>query len=112
MIRITADLDNTPLIIAKKRTIAILVYLYKNYKIHFEDKIIRKSSSGKGCHVILWTNHKLKEKEVIFIRMLLGDDFQRIIRDSKNPKQHLFYKKRFLNDKDREELLIKLRGKK
>lgn len=95
MIRITADLDNTPLSVAKMRTIAVIDYVYRHYNITFSDKIFRLSSSKKGCHVILWTDNKLNKEMILLIRYLLGDDTKRLIEDKKRrrPKQYLFRKK-------------------
>ena len=98
MIRITADLDNTPLSVARIRTYAIMEYM-KNKDILLESPEIRLSSSGKGCHVILWSNEKLEKYTIFFIRMLLGDDFKRLSRDFKRrrAKQYLFKRKIRLN---------------
>jgi hypothetical protein len=94
MIRITADLDNIPLSVARARTIAIINYLF-HLDVIFDSRIIRKSSSKKGCHVILWTRNNLDKQQIIFIRYLLGDDTKRIKRDllRRRPKQYLFKKK-------------------
>lgn len=98
MIRITADLDNMPLTVARIRALAIINLLDKHFNIIIDRKKIRMSSSKKGCHVILFTNNKLKKDGIFFIRYLLGDDHKRIKKDlkRKRPKQYLFTEKRML----------------
>ena len=93
--RITADIDNTPLSVVKMRTIAIINYLHDKFNIEIDRKEIRKSSRGKGAHVILFTQQKLKKHVLFLARFLLGDDHKRIKMDLKRrrPKQYLFKKK-------------------
>lgn len=95
MIRITADLDNTRLSVARVRTTAVIAWLYHHYTIIFDKRIIRKSPSGKGYHIILWTSQRMTNKEIFFTRALLGDDPKRLELDMKRrrPKQYLFNKK-------------------
>ena len=95
MIRITADLDNTLLSIAIFRTQAVIDYIYKEHEIIIYDKIIRKSFSGKGCHVILFSDNKLSKWDIFYIRLLLGDDCKRVKKDllRRRPKQYLFKEK-------------------
>lgn len=95
MIRITADMDNIPPSVASTRTTAIIEYLYNRIGLSFDRKIIRKSSSGKGCHVILWTKERLTKEQIVFIRYILGDDVKRIKKDLKRRrcKQYLFKRK-------------------
>ena len=95
MIRITADMDNIPFSVAKSRTLAVIDYIYKYHKIIIDRKTVRRSSGGKGCHAILWTNDYLTNWDVFYIRFLLGDDIRRIKKDIKRrrPKQYLFKKK-------------------
>ena len=94
MIRMTADLDKISLKTAQIRVMAILFYLFKK-GIVFDFREIRKSSSGKGVHVILWTSQELTKRKIFFIRSLLGDDPRRLERDKKRrrPKQYLFKRK-------------------
>ena len=112
MIRITADIDNTPISVVKNRVIAILMHLNKKEGLTFDRVKVRYSSSGLGCHVILWSNDKISKNKIFYIRYLLGDDVKRIKRDMKGRNsQHLFFKKKFLNDEDRIKLLLALRRK-
>lgn len=95
MIRITADLDRITLTTAKARLTAIVYYLNKIHNININYTKIRRSSSKKGCHVILFTDGKLPKYKIIWIRELLGDDWKRIKHDLKRkyPRQYLFKKK-------------------
>ena len=110
MIRITADLDNIAELTATIRTNLIIKWLYDTMNVIIESKEIRVSSSGKGIHIILWSSSKINNKQIFFIRSLLGDDYKRIERDKKSKhKQTLFYKKKFLNEDDRENIIVDLR---
>lgn len=101
MIRITADLDNTLLSVAKARALAIEAYLHARYHILINSFNVYYSSSHKGCHVILWTEQKLDKTKILFIRALLGDDPSRLMRDirRRRPKQYLFDNKKMLRRK-------------
>jgi hypothetical protein len=94
MIRITADIDNTPLSVVETRTHLVQLYCFDK-DIIFDRKTIRKSSSGRGYHVILWTSNTVDRDLILFIRYLLGDDTKRIMRDvaRRKPKQYLFKEK-------------------
>lgn len=99
MIRITADLDNTKVSIARARAYIISAFLIRQFNYPVSDVLVRKSSSGKGCHVILWidTNDTklLTKSRIFYIRELLGDDYKRVKLDRlrKFPEQRLFKKK-------------------
>lgn len=101
-IRITADLDRLPLSVAKARTDAIILWLYKYHGITINDKIVRKSSGKKGCHIILWTDNNIKAEQLLFIRMVLGDDYKRLMLDRARaePKQYLFKDKTKVTKED------------
>jgi len=60
--------------------------------------IIRRSPSKKGYHLI-WYGLKLSKNEIIKLRLMLGDDVNRIYFDivcDGKPEQVLFYKKKIV----------------
>lgn len=100
MIRITADIDKTPLKVVKTRTKALMIYLYKYHKIIFNDFQVKRSSGKKGYHIILWCNNRLTKKKIIFLRYLFGDDVKRIQIDLKRrrSRQFLFKSKKYIKN--------------
>lgn len=101
--RITADLDKTFLSVAKARTDAVILWLYKYNGITVNEKKVRRSSGKKGCHVVLWTDNHINRQQFFFIRLVLGDDIKRVKLDMlrKKPKQFLFYKKVYLKPRQK-----------
>lgn len=93
--RITADLDNISLNIARIRTYLIVRWLYDKMHIHINKLKLRRSSSGKGVHIILFTDDKITNRKIFLIRSLIGDDARRIAHDKhrRRPKQYLFKEK-------------------
>lgn len=66
-------LDKQVIIFALKK---IASYGYEN------DITVRRSSSGKGVHIIAWSNTGLTKKELLALRYISGDDPIRIWLDS------------------------------
>jgi len=82
IMRITADIDSL--------NINLLISCLKTFKKYgfTKDLLIRKSSSGKGYHVIAWSENKgVSKKKLLKIRKKAGDDTIRIMLDNKTGRQ-------------------------
>ena len=89
--RITADID--PPDVEKK--LKHCLEMFKKYGFN-KDIEVRTSPSGKGKHVVAWSDVGLPEHELLLLRRIAGDDPMRVYLDSKpgRMKQVLFSNKR------------------